>query len=138
MKWIRKWAYDVLSSDTEVLDLLNGNADRVYSAGSLTGRPETVPFLVIRVSNPIPEPGIPARRTPVDVWAHDRSGGYTTVDDLVSASQRALVNADTSDMPAISVLPQGASGELIDTDLDTQCRFGTVMMVEKWDIGGPR
>lgn len=139
MKWIREWAYNALTGASAVTSKLSNGASSVYSAGRLTEKPVDRTFIVISVATPITVPGMPARRVPVDVWAHDKSGGYTTIDGVITAALDALESAAlASDGTGLLVIPQGESGELADESFGTLMRSATVVVVEKWDLGGPR
>lgn len=138
MKNIRQWAWETLTNSSSVTSLLSNGADSIYSAGSLTTKPEDRTFIVLSLGESLREPGVPARRVPVDVWAHDRSGGYTVVDDVLAAVTSALSDALPPADDGIRVVPQGESGELADDVFGTMARTATFSVVVQWPEGGPR
>lgn len=137
---IRKWTRDALAADATFVGMLSNGASSIFGAGSLTGRPDDDTFVVLRFMEPTElAEGVPARRRHIDVWAHDRSGGYTTIDDVLARAQTVLLNAPRGDYAdLVKVLPAGEGPDLADDDFGTLTRTATLTIVEKWAQGGPR
>ena len=119
MNW-RQWIYQKLTADPAVIAIVP--AARIYSAGALTGRVNTNPFLVIRmmpVNRELAE-GV-AHSQNVAIWAHDQPGSYARIDALLGAVRASLVGQVA--LPgAVACRWQGDSQDLADDGLGTITR----------------
>ena len=123
MNW-RSWLYTRITTDVGVLALLPVGS--VFAAGSMEGREDTRPFVVVRLGsntaelNDADEPYVTNQEAAI--WVHDEPGSYKRIDDTLAALRAALAGQVNE---AIAAIWQGDSPELSDPDQGTIVRYSS-------------
>lgn len=126
MDW-RKWTRDALGSRVTLTNIAPATSH--YGAGSLDAAPEARPWLIIKMTDDNPVPGIKlARFQGAEIWVYDNPGSYSRIDSLLEEIRLALLASRpvTDGMVAIW---QGNSPELADDQFGAITRFASFRLV---------
>jgi hypothetical protein len=126
MNW-RRWIYDTLRADAAVTTIVPQSS--ILGAGSITGRIDTKPFIIITKMPSIPTVKVgTAYRLSVRVWAHDVPGSYQRIDSVLRAAQTAL-SVVVALPGAVRCEWQDSSQDLADDGFGTITRYSTFQCV---------
>ena len=126
MEW-RSWVRDRLLGHAPFVALVP--AESVHGAGSLNGRPDNIPFVVLRLGPLTREPGGFAQWRELTVWAHDEPGGYLRIDEVL-AEARVALETPVNEPGAVLVEWQGGSPDLADDGYNTITKNDSYRLVE--------
>lgn len=120
-----------LKSDAALGDIIH--PDNWHSRGSLTDRPDEMPFGVVAFS--VESPGLASiRRIAVDVYVHDERGSYLLVDSALDNVERVcqeMVHVKTARAEILQVEYSGRSGDLEDDGFRTMTRYSSFQIIGK-------
>lgn len=123
---MRQWLVSQLSGSLAVTNLVQ---DRIYQASSLEQRPPEKPFLLYTAGLRVSTLGGITSRWPLQVWAHDTSGDYQRIDDLLEQVKKALTGLPPRPDWLMDVHWLEDSGDLRDDELRTITRYSRFQLV---------
>lgn len=89
MDW-RRWAYDTLRMDDEILSLMPESG--ILGGGALRSAPKVKPFLIIGI-NPAFRSNVRTRVGGMVISVHDEPGDYGRIDQILNRVRDLLNNA---------------------------------------------
>lgn len=128
----RSWSYARLGGSLE-LAIVGVPIGSIYGAGSLEGKPASMPFIVITFGEEladIRDDGVPTVASQyMTLWAHDEPGDYLRIDAVLEACKLALVG-QVAVPGGIVARWEGNSGDLSDD------RYGTIVRNSEYRLIG--
>lgn len=126
MLW-RSWIKGVLASYPPLTAIVPAGLH--FGAGSLTKAPEKRPWIVIRLTDNNPVPGIKmVQFQGAEIWAYGEPGSYIQVDEVLRKVKEALLQGSMGG-DGIGVEWEGDSPELSDELFGAIVRFSSFRLV---------
>lgn len=126
MDW-RNWTLEALGNRASLTEILPATSH--YGAGSLNVAPEVRPWLIIKMTDEDPVPGMKmARFQGAEIWVYDDPGSYSRIDVLLEEVRKALLDNRPVTDGMIAVW-EGNSPELADDQFGAIGRFASFRLV---------
>lgn len=127
MDW-RQWIFETLVSSSSLTAIVNETS--IFSAGAVTGRPDTTPFIVIRLGLTSPRVG-DARECEGSIWVHDDPGSYDRIDNILNIIENVLDIGPVPEIKAISCEWTGRSSDFSDDVFQTITKNSTFNLISR-------
>lgn len=124
MNW-REWVYQTLLNDEELMDLVPVGS--VFGAGAVGTRPESKPFVVIRMGPTQYNSFWSAAN--VQIWVHDEPGDYGRIDQIIDRCKSVLNRKTVDRLGGIVSEWTGDSTDLADDGYGTITRNTSYRLV---------
>jgi hypothetical protein len=128
MNW-RTWAAEQLRLYVPLTTIIP--AKSMYAAGSLTGRPSLVPFLIVDFGTEFIGPYPGASEQEMDVFVHDEPGDFMRIDQVLTYVRQALMGGEdvttgrVAETNGIAVSWDSDSRDLADDGYKTIYKFAS-------------